>query len=39
MIGVVTFHMRARDTANKAMSPLILLLLSATVLALRAAGP
>ena len=36
MIGVVTFHMRARDTADKAMSPLILL--SATVLALRAAG-
>jgi len=38
MIGAVIYHIKARDTAKKTMSPLILLLLSATVIALRAAS-
>jgi len=38
MIGAVIYHIKARDTAKNTMSPLILLLLSATVLALRAAS-
>ena len=38
MIGAVIYHIKARDTAKKTMSPLILLLLSATVLALQAAS-
>src|SRR5258705_8471662 len=37
MIGAVIYHIRARDNAKKTMPPLLLLLLSATVLALRAA--
>ena len=38
MIGAVIYHVRARDTATNTLSPLILLLFSATVLALRAAS-
>ena len=38
MIGAVIYHIKARDTAKNTMSPLILLLLSATVLALQAAS-
>jgi hypothetical protein len=38
MIGAVIYHIKARDTAKNTMSPLILLLVSATVLALRAAS-
>jgi uncharacterized membrane protein YphA (DoxX/SURF4 family) len=38
MIGAVIYHIKARDTAKNTMSPLILLLVSATVLVLRAAS-
>ncbi len=36
MIGAVLYHLRARDTAKNTMASLILFLLSAAVLALRA---
>ncbi|HTF07338.1 MAG TPA: DoxX family protein [Asanoa sp.] len=38
MIGAAIYHIRARDTAKQTMSPLIMLVLSATVVALRAAS-
>jgi hypothetical protein len=38
MIGAVIYHIKAHDSAKKTMSPLILFLVSATVLVLRAAS-
>jgi hypothetical protein len=38
MIGAAIYHIKARDTAKNTLAPLILLLVSATVLALRAAS-
>jgi hypothetical protein len=38
MIGAVIYHIKARDTAKNTMAPLILLVLSATVVVLRAAS-